>query len=261
VKECLRLQDVSFTYGRGPVLEGVSFSALTGEILGILGPNGAGKTTLLKCLLRSETPDQGTIEIMGRDIGDYSQRELAGRISYVPQEMTMPFPYTVSEVAMMGRYPHLAGYSLETEKDGRIVMDTLEKTDTLELRDRLFNELSGGEKKRVVLARAMIQDAPIMLLDEPTANLDIRHITLLLESMLELRREKGRTLVFVTHDLNIASTIADRLILLKQGRIAAMGAPGEILDIERIRQVYETGVKMITDPETDRPFYGYRLPS
>lgn len=256
---CLEVRNISFAYGRRTVLKDISFTARKGEILGILGPNGAGKTTLLKCLLRKEKIKEGELILWGKHIITYEQNEIARLVSYVPQEIFIPFPFTVFEIIMMGRYPHHAPLSLETNAEADVAQSILRETHTLELSGRFFNELSGGEKQRVLLARALAQKAPMMLLDEPSSNLDIKHITQLLGLLRKARKDRETTLIFVTHDLNLASCLADRLILLKQGSLHAMGKPGDIMTLSCISELYDVEVKMMEDPKTGMPIFTYPL--
>lgn len=259
MENCLEITNISFSYGTRSVLKDISFSAHKGEILGILGPNGAGKTTLLKCLLRKEKIKEGKMTLWGKNIEIYQQSEISRLISYVPQEIFIPFSFTVFEVIMMGRYPHHAPLSLETYEEEVVAHSILSETHTLELSHRYFNELSGGEKQRVLLARALSQKTPLMLLDEPSSNLDIKHITQLLGLLRKARKESGTTLIFVTHDLNLASSLADRLILLKEGVIHAVGKPCDILTLSCIRILYDSDIKMVEDPHTGMPIFTYPL--
>ncbi len=259
VLDCLRISDLSFSYGERPALRDISLTVKEGEILGILGPNGAGKTTLLKCLLRTVTPRDGDIELLGKSISEYDPVELARKVSYVPQETGMPFPFSVFEVVVMGRYPHCAPLTFESASERELVHKILRRTHTEEFADRLFNELSGGEKQRVLLARAIAQDAPLMLLDEPTSNLDIKHMTILLRLLIERREETGMTLIFVTHDLNLATAFADRVALIKQGEIKATGSPSEVLTPARIQSIYDTEVSIVKDPETSVQYFALNL--
>ncbi|MBN1902771.1 ABC transporter ATP-binding protein [Candidatus Sumerlaeota bacterium] len=256
---CLEVKNVSFAYGARQVLKNISFTVEKGEILGILGPNGAGKTTLLKCVLRKERIREGEITLWGKKIISYEQNEIARLVSYVPQEIFIPFSFTVFEVIMMGRYPHHSPTSFETSEEAEMAKAVLRETDTWDLSNRFFNELSGGEKQRALLARALAQQAPLMLLDEPNSNLDIRHISQLLNLLRKSRKDRNATLVFVTHDLNLASCLADRLILIKEGSLHAIGKSRDILTPSSIRALYDVEINMIEDPETGAPIFTYPL--
>jgi len=257
--EPLGIHSVSFGYGDRAILREISFTVGNGEIVGILGPNGAGKTTLLKCILRKERIGKGDIQILGKSLSEYGQQDLGRFISYVPQEIAFPFPYTVFEIVMMGRYPHHSPYDFETTQERDQIENVLHKTRTMEFADRPMSELSGGEKQRVLIARALAQEAPLMLLDEPTSNLDIRHTTQILALLFERRKETGHALLFVTHDLNLAARLADRIILLKNGEMLGSGPPQEILTSEKIRELYETPVRILQDPDTGFRLFGYQI--
>lgn len=259
MSNCLRLNNIDFSYGRRPVLHSLSFFMKEGEILGILGPNGAGKTTLLKCLLRTVSPQNGEIMLFEKPHNRFTQSDISQLLSYVPQEIGIPFPFTVYEVVMMGRYPHLTPFTIEGRKERERVEETLEQIRLKDSATRPFNELSGGEKQRVLLARAMVQDARLMLLDEPTSNLDVQNVTILLNLLLERRIQTGQSILFVTHDLNLASALADRLILLKDGSSCADGPPETILTMAHIKNLYETEVRIIHDPATDTRFFAYHI--
>jgi cobalamin transport system ATP-binding protein len=259
VPELLKITGLNFSYGTRSVLRDLSFSLNAGEILAVLGPNGAGKTTLLKCLLQKEKASSGNINVMGKDLSEYSGEKLATVFSYVPQETGVPFPYTVLEIIMMGRYPHYSQLTFLQESDRGFINDILKKTDTLELKERPFNELSGGEKQRVLVARSLVQDAEIILLDEPTSNLDIRHITDMLRILLKRKNETGKSILFITHDVNLASSFADRAILMKNGTITNSGTVQEILTLENIRNLYETDISIIKDPEKKITYFGYNI--
>ncbi|HPB30020.1 MAG TPA: ABC transporter ATP-binding protein [Candidatus Sumerlaeota bacterium] len=252
---CLSMTNVCFSYAKQPALNRVTFEARRGDILAILGPNGAGKTTLLKCLLKSLAPHEGSIEVLGRPLDALSAEEIGRLFSYVPQEVSMPFPYTVREVVSMGRYPLTPRFHEETREGHDRLEDSLARTRLSPLADRTFNDLSGGEKQRVLLARALAQEAPVMLLDEPTSSLDIRHAALVTEILLDVRKTFDRTILFVTHDLNLASVLADRVILMREGAVLASGDVSGVMIPEMIRAAYDTDVRTIADPETGHVFF------
>ncbi len=255
---CLAYHNVSFSYGERAVLRRISFSMDKGEILGILGPNGAGKTTILKCLLKTVSIKEGTINLFNKALTHYSQMEASRLISYVPQEINIPFSFSVSEVIMMGRYPHKSPISIEGDAERCLVEKTLLQIEGQSLAHRPFNELSGGEKQRILLARAMVQDTPLMLLDEPTSNLDIKNITMLLKILQERRNNTGQSILFVTHDLNFCASLADKAVLLKDGDILATGKPKDVLTPDNLRRLYETDVRIIEDAATGERFFTYQ---
>lgn len=241
----LTAKNISVNYGEAQILRDVSFSLESGEIIAILGANGAGKTTLLRALNQTLPVSDGKISLNGTPIGDFSRREIARQIAVVAQENETKFPVTVLEFVLAGRFAHGNTFGWETEKDLSVAVDCLKLCDLSEYEARLMNELSGGERQRVLLARAIATEARILFLDEPTNNLDISHQA----SMLRLVRERTKTCesaaIVITHDLNLASEFANKLLLLKDGEIAAQGKPNDVLTEENLKKVF--GVKVLLD--------------
>ncbi|HZP44233.1 MAG TPA: heme ABC transporter ATP-binding protein [Candidatus Binataceae bacterium] len=235
-------------YGGRTVLHDVSLEAQPGELLAILGPNGAGKSTLLRVLAGTLKPTRGAVTIFGRALERYERRELARTVAIVAQENLVAFPYSVIEIVLMGRAPHLGSFRLETAHDLAVAAAALRQFDLLELADRPIHEVSGGERKRVFLARAMAQEARVMLLDEPTAYLDLRHVADIFAGFHRLCRESGMTIIVTLHDLNAAALYADRVLILKSGRCAGYGPPAETLTGERLSAVYETDIQVMRSP-------------
>ena len=199
------------------MLNGISLAIDRGEIAGIIGPNGSGKTTLLKLLSKVLKQESGSIRLMGRDLASMKHKEIARIVGVVPQGTSIAFSFTVREVVLMGRSPHLGILQMEQEADLKIADNAMGLTDTLELADRNIDELSGGECQRVIIARALAQEPKIMLLDEPTSYLDINHQLEIFDLIKRLNKERDLTVVIVSHDLNMAAEYCDRLILLKDG--------------------------------------------
>jgi iron complex transport system ATP-binding protein len=225
---------VGFHYGEQWVLRNIDLTIGRGEILGIIGPNGSGKTSLLKILGRLLQPQQGEVLLEREDLSTVRPGLLAQRVAMVPQEHPIVFPYTALEVVLMGRYPYL-----RMEVDGFV--------------SRLFSELSGGEKQRVIIARALAQEPEVLLLDEPATFLDLHHQVGIYAILGELNRYEGMTLVLVSHDLNMASQFCHRLLLLDKGRVAQLGSPEEVLTVERIREIYRCEAIVDTHPVTGKP--------
>ena len=221
-----------------------------GDLVGILGPNGSGKTTLLRLFGGLLRPVSGRITLDGVDLQMLRRPDIARRMAFVPQETHLAFDYTVLEMATMGRYPHLGAFEIEGPDDLEIAREALRATGTLHLASRLFNTLSGGEKQRVVIAGALAQSPEILLLDEPTASLDLAY-QLEIRSILErLNGERGITIVVSTHDLNLAAALCRELILLHRGSVLAAGPAREMLDASLIRRLYGVDVDVATNPRT-----------
>jgi iron complex transport system ATP-binding protein len=244
----LRAVDVEFSYGRLPVLRGVSLEVPSGEFVGILGPNGSGKTTLLKVLSGTLQPSSGTLTIDGDDIRRMTRRDLARRMAVVPQETHLTFDYTVLEVVLMGRYPHLGTFEVEGPADFAAARDALVATGTSQLEDRQFATLSGGEKQRVVIASALAQvtgtpaarsvRGAYLLLDEPTAALDLAYQLEIAALLRDLPKRTPITMVVSTHDLNFAAGVCRSLVLLSEGRVLAAGRTSDVLTSVNIRRLY-----------------------
>ena len=250
----LAAENVSFSYNPGiPTLRNVSLSINRGDFLGLVGPNGSGKTTLLRLLDRIYIPGNGRIELDGRDIIRYSRRELAQRIAFVPQEQGPFFPFTAFEIVLMGRSPHCRGRAFENPRDHDIAREMLALTDVAHLAHHPITELSGGERQRVFIARALAQHPQLLLLDEPNAHLDIAHQIEVLDIIRELNQESHLTVVFVSHDLNLASIYSHRLAMMSCGEIVATGTPEEVLTTSRIAEVFRTSVLVDTHPSGGSP--------
>jgi iron complex transport system ATP-binding protein len=236
----LRATDVSFAY-RGttdPVLNRVSLTVERATIVGVLGPNGSGKTTLLRVLAGMLRASTGSVVLDGVDIASISRRDLARRVAVVPQETHTTFDFTVLDIVLMGRYPHLGALQLEGPDDLRVARESLAATGTVSFEQRRFNTLSGGEKQRVVIASALAQSADLLLLDEPTASLDLAYQLEIAGLLKRLNRERRTTMIISTHDLNLAAALCDRVVLLTRGRVVADGPIEQCLTIDNVRAVY-----------------------
>lgn len=235
----LEINNLSFSYNGFSALEDVNLELGLGEVLGIVGPNGSGKSTLLKCMNRILKTKQNTVMIDGKDVATIGLKELAKLMGYVPQNSKNIFPFTVFDVVLMGRRPYIQ-WSLG-RSDKEIVAQILEYLGIGDLGMRYFNELSGGEQQKVIIARALAQQPEIMLLDEPTSSLDIRHQLEILCILRTLAQSKHCSVIISIHDLNLASRFSDRLFLLKDGSIFAAGTPESVMTEENIEAVY--GIK------------------
>jgi iron complex transport system ATP-binding protein len=253
----LRASDVTFSYARSPgrgapggreagrdvqdayVLKGVSLEVKRGTIVGLLGPNGSGKTTLLRIISGVLKPLAGRVLLDGRPLDQLTRRDLARRVGVVPQETHSTFDFSVLDMVLMGRYPHLGPFELEGAADQEIARDAMRATGTAALAARAFATLSGGEKQRVVIASALAQASDMLLLDEPTAALDLRNQFEIAALLRGLNAARGTTMIVSTHDLNLAAALCERIVLLRQGRVLAQGPTGETLTAENIRSLYD----------------------
>ena len=246
----LSARGVRHAFGRAPVLEGVDLELPRGRLVVVVGPNGAGKTTLLRVLAGTLPPDEGAVRLAGVPLDELSRREVAQRLAVVPQESLVPFPFRVREMVALGRAPFLGPLGRESASDVALTARALAELELEALAERAYPTLSGGEKQRVLLARALVQDVPTWLLDEPTAHMDLGHRLHCwewLRGWLAAAPERGCLLV--THDLVFAARFADELVLLEHGRVAARGAPREVLTPERIAAVYGVEARVGEDED------------
>jgi iron complex transport system ATP-binding protein len=251
MKEMINVRNVSINYGGTQILRDVSFVLETGEIIVILGANGAGKTTLLRALNLTLPVFEGEVLVGGKSIESLSRGEIARQIAVVAQENETKFPITVLEFVLAGRFAHGNAFGWETEKDLQIALDCLNLCDLEDYQKRLMNELSGGERQRVLLARAFATQARILLLDEPTNNLDLSHQALMLKLVKERTETCESAAIVITHDLNLASEFADKILLIKDGRMIARGKPKEVLTEKNLHDVFGVRVLLDTNPLTE----------
>jgi len=247
----LRARGLEFYYAARKVLDNISFTAEVGELIGLVGPNGSGKTTLLKILDGLLKPKVGSVYLDGRKLQDLRLDEIARTIAMVPQDSAANSEFTVFEIVMMGRTPHLKRFSLEGAEDEKKVKKWMELTETIHLAERKLTEISGGERQRVIIARALAQEPKVLLLDEPTANLDICYQLQIMNLIKNLTRRLNLIAICAIHDLNLAARYCDKLILLSEGKIVAIGKPIEVITAENLRKVFKIDVKIAYDPETD----------
>jgi iron complex transport system ATP-binding protein len=233
----LNVHQLAFRYHKTPILQDISFAVGSGRLCALFGPNGSGKTTLFKCCLNFLRFHQGTVQINGHDVQQKGVEEMARLVAYVPQEHKAPFPYTVKEVVLMGRTPHMGGALRVKEKDKTIVAGILQRLDILQLADRPYNELSGGQRQLVLLARALAQQTDLIFLDEPAASLDFKNQLLIWQILRTLVRQ-GKTVFVCTHDPNHVLWFCDQVIVLNQGRIIADGQPQDSLNDDILRELY-----------------------
>ncbi len=244
----LTIDNLIVCYGSCEVIKDISFDLAAGEIVALLGPNGAGKTTLIKALNRSVAPASGEVLLDGKPLDSYSRREIAKRIAVVAQENETKFPVTVRDFVLAGRFANGSGFGWESAEDLAAAETALSECELKGFEARLMNELSGGERQRVVLARALATEAKILLLDEPTANLDLSHQASMFRLVREKCRNGGYSAVVITHDLNLASSFADRMMLFDKGHIFAIGTAAEVLKKESIKEVFDVDVLLDANP-------------
>lgn len=240
------VEHVSFSYDkRKAILDDVSFSIGRGEVFGVLGPNGTGKTTIIKCINRILKPDAGEIRFDGRSIRTMRQRDIAKIMAYVPQYMSSFFNLTVVEAVMMGRLPY-AGRRYSAE-DERIAFEVIEKMNLEPFAFRSIREMSGGERQRVFIARAMAQQPQVIILDEPTSSLDVHNQLFILNTIAQLSRREGITIIMTIHDLNLASLFCDTVLMLRDGHVFAMGPAQEVLTEENIHVMYRVRTRITVE--------------
>jgi iron complex transport system ATP-binding protein len=249
----LSLEKIGFAYGSWRVLRGIDLTIKPGEMVGILGPNGSGKSTLLKIMDGILPVQEGSIRLYDQPLERLKRGQIARRIAMVAQENYFRFSFSVLEVVLMGRFPHLKKLQFENEKDLAIATEALCVTNTLDLAERPIHTLSGGEKQQVLIARALAQEPEVILLDEPTSFLDLKHKRALFQLIAALSREKGLSVVMVSHDIDLAAHYCRKLILLKQGSIYAQGEPAEVITKANIEAVYDCPVLVDQHPATGRP--------
>lgn len=250
--KAIEVEQLEYLVNNKPILKGVSFSVKIGDSLSIVGPNGAGKTTLLKCLNRILIKKRGTVSILGRPIERFRQSELAKLVAYVPQAGDRLLPFTVYEFVLLGRYPYLSPFSSVTKDDEEAVWQALCLTETDHLENRMMGTLSGGESQKVLIAAALAQSAQILLLDEPTTFLDPKHQIEIIQILRRTNRERGITILTVTHDLNSAVIMSNRVLALKEGKAVFQGMADQMMSEEILRMVYDQDFDFVSHPRLNR---------
>ena len=241
----LKIDDLVFSYSSTPVLNDVTLDLNGPKLISILGPNGVGKSTLIHCINKILTPVSGTVMIDGQDVSGIKLKDMAKIVGYVPYSSNDTFPLTVVDTVLMGRHPYSTWNSLDHDLD--IVYDTLERLGISDLAMRPFNELSAGQHQKVMLARGLVQEPKVLLLDEPTSNLDVRHQLDVVKMLRELSREKNMLVVMICHDINIAAKFSDEIILLDKGSVFAVGTPDEVITPANLEIVYGVESVVIND--------------
>jgi iron complex transport system ATP-binding protein len=249
----LTIQSLCARYGERRVLDGISLQLNCGEVLAVIGPNGVGKSTLIRTISGVLHPCGGRIAIDGKDLARLSHSDRARRLAVVPQATQLPEAYTVYQTVLLGRTAYMNWFGKAAPKDHEQVLQALNKTNTLDLAERMVGQLSGGERQRVLLARAIAQGAPYLLLDEPTTFLDLQHQSGLLNLVRRLSKDKNLGVLMVLHDLNLASLYADRVAILTDGKITAQGSPAQVLTEDRLTSIYRVPVHVIPHPDYGTP--------
>jgi iron complex transport system ATP-binding protein len=251
----LEFRGVRFSYGGGPAfaIRNLSFAVAPGEIFGVIGPNASGKTTVIRLLSKVVAPAGGEIWLDGEPLRRLSGAAVARRVAVVPQGLPSGFPYTVEELVLMGRFPHAPGRFFESEEDRRVAREAMEATGVWTLRQEPLERLSGGERQRALLARALAQRPRLLVLDEPTAHLDLRYQAECVGLLRRLNRAEGLTVVLVSHDLNLAGEVSDRLLLLSAGAAVQVGPAEAVLEEKTLESVYGCRVVVDKHPASRRP--------
>jgi len=249
----IHAENLYYAYDGFRVLTNLSFTVHRGEFFIVIGPNGSGKTTLMRIIAGLLKPDQGNLTVQGQPIYKYKRKDLARRIAFVPQQIPTDFPFIVSDVVLFGRAPHMGTFGLESHEDIAIADQAMVFTEVAHLARRRLDQLSGGECQRVFIARAVCQHPDIIVLDEPTASLDIAHQLRIMDMMEKMREEKNVTVIMVSHDVNLAAMYADTLMLLNRGEIVKNGPPREVLTYETLESVYGCTLLVDENPLGDYP--------
>ncbi|MCF7912268.1 MAG: ABC transporter ATP-binding protein [Candidatus Cloacimonetes bacterium] len=257
----INIYNLSAGYHDRQVLHNIDLQFKPGSFTALLGPNGAGKTTLLKCLSGYLAASAGRIVINGKELREYRSRQLAHQIALIPQNFQLQFEYQVRELVLMGRFPYLGYLGSYTKEDKEIVRSTLHELDLLELADKNFSELSGGEQQRVAIARALVQCTPILLLDEAFASLDVNHAISIMQLLSEIHFTQDKTIILVSHNINLAVEYCTQAILMKDGQIIRQGQPKDVITEASLVEVYEHNIQVITNPVSGQPnlvYSGYK---
>jgi len=254
MSQLLKINHLSGGYHKEAIVKDLSLEIKKGDFLGIIGPNGSGKTTLLRLLSRILHPQKGNVVLEGEEIASMELKKFCQRVAFVQQDTAINFPFTVSEIVLMGRIPHLKRLQAESKKDRQIAQNALVSTDTTNLAQKRIDELSSGERQRVIIAKALTQEPILLFLDEPTSHLDIGHQIQVLDLLKKLNRQSNLTIVMVLHDLNLASEYCNRIMLLNEGEVFKEGVPEEVLTYQNIEAVYKTIVVVKENPISKKPY-------
>ncbi len=245
MKRAMDIKNITFKYDESIILDKVAFSVNNGSFITIIGPNGSGKSTLLKLMTANLTPDSGELVLWDKALKAYSTKDLAKNVAVVPQESNIQYDFTVYDIVLMGRYPHIKRLEREGSEDYEKVKSALLRTNTWHLKDRSINEISGGERQRVIIAKALAQETKVIILDEPTSSLDIHHQLEILDLLKELNEETGVTIIMVLHDINLAARYSKEVALLHLGSLITIGPTEEVITVENLQRAYD--IEMIIE--------------
>lgn len=249
----IEIKKITLAYQKENVIENLSMKFEKGEFCALLGPNGAGKSTLLKAIIGYMEPISGEIEIDRTSLKKWNHLELAKQIAIIPQDFQLQFDYTVEELILMGRFPYLGYWQNYSKNDRKVVDDILKQLDLSRLKNEQYSQLSGGERRRVSIARALAQETAILLMDEAFANLDINHQLEIMQLLSRINSEQNKLIILVSHNINLASEYCHRIVMLKNGKIIADGTPGTIINQKMIKDLYEVELTIISNPVSGKP--------
>lgn len=249
----IKLENINVSYQRKKVIDNLSLSFNRGEFCALLGPNGAGKSTLLRLIVDPQLEKTGNLVISGKKFKEWNRQELAKHLAIIPQDFHLQFDYKVEDLVLMGRFPYLGNWQNYKEIDNNIVDKILLELDLIEIRKKLYSKISGGERRRVSIARALAQQTEVLLMDEAFANLDINHQLEIMQLLWEINREHNKLIILVSHNINLASEYCDRIIMLKEGKVIADGHPEQIVTPQNIESLYNAKLKIIKNPVTGKP--------
>jgi len=249
----ISLKNVSVSYQQKRVLEELSIDFHKGEFCALLGPNGAGKSTLLRAILGFQLEKTGKVYVSGKELHDWPRQELAKQIAIIPQDFQLQFDYTVEDLVLMGRFPYLGRWQNYTNNDEKKVGQILMQLDLVSLKNKLYSQLSGGERRRVSIARALAQETNVLLMDEAFANLDINHQLEIMQLLSEINREHNKLIILVSHNINLASEYCGRIVMLKKGIVIADGTPENIINSKNLKELYNAELKIIKNPVSGKP--------
>jgi iron complex transport system ATP-binding protein len=253
----IEMKKIKAGYSAEPVLREITGEINEADFCMIIGPNGAGKSTLLKTILGFLPLMDGDISIRGRSLQLWQNKELAKLISYIPQELTMQFDYPIYEMVLMGRFPYLGYWQTYSAKDREYCEQALYKMDLNQMKDKMYSQLSGGEKQRVAVARALAQQAQVLLMDEAFSHLDLNHQMELMKILKQINKEEKKTVVVVSHNVNLAAEYSQRVIMIKNGNILADGSPEEVITAENLSKLYNAKMQIVKNPISGKPNFVY----